>query len=129
MFKLTLIFLGSGLGGVLRYVIAGFVQNLWEPTFPIGTMVVNVSGCLAIGFLGTALGGALVREEYRVAVLVGLLGGYTTFSAFGRETLALLQDGEWLLAGSNIVLSNLLGLAGVWAGWALAGRVYGWHGT
>ena len=125
MFKLTLIFLGSGLGGVLRYLIAGVVQNLFAPTFPIGTLVVNVTGCLAIGFLATALGGALMREEYRVAILVGILGGYTTFSTFGRETMTLLQDGEWLLASLNVMLSNVLGLVGVWAGWALSIRMYG----
>jgi len=125
VFKLTLIFLGSGLGGVLRYLIAGVVQNLFAPTFPIGTLVVNVTGCLAIGFLATALGGALMREEYRVAILVGILGGYTTFSTFGRETMTLLQDGEWLLASLNVMLSNVLGLVGVWAGWALSIRMYG----
>lgn len=123
--KLTLIFVGSGVGGILRYAVAGFVQNLWRPTFPLGTLIVNLSGCLAIGFLATALSGSLVREEYRIAILIGVLGGYTTFSTFGRETLSLLQDGQWLAAVVNILLSNLLGLIGVWAGWALAVRIYG----
>lgn len=122
---MSLIFLGSGLGGVLRYLVAGTVHGFWATTFPLGTLIVNITGCLAIGFLAVALGGTLVREEYRAAILIGLLGGYTTFSTFGRETLALLQDGQWPAALLNIALSNLLGLVGVWAGWSIAIRMYG----
>jgi CrcB protein len=101
------------------------VHGVRETTFPIGTLIVNVSGCLAIGFLAVALGGTLVREEYRAAILIGVLGGYTTYSTFGRETFALLQDGQWLAALLNIALSNVLALVGVWAGWAIAVRIYG----
>ena len=125
-FQLFLIFTGSGLGGLMRYGLSGVVQNLWGPTFPVGTLVVNVSGCLGVGFLAALMTGPLVvREEYRIAMLIGVLGGYTTFSTFGRETLSLMSDGEWLLAGLNVLLSNALGLLAVWAGAALSARLYG----
>lgn len=126
MTKLVLIFIGAGVGGVMRYAIGGWVQGASGPTFPLGTLVVNVSGCLAVGFLaGAFTGPVLIREEYRIALLVGLLGGFTTFSTFGKETMALAGDREWALAGLNVVLSVVLGLAGVWAGTRLAEWIYG----
>ena len=126
LYKAILVFLGSGVGGLLRYVLSGLIQSWWGPTFPIGTLIVNVSGCLAIGFLAAMMTGpVIVREEYRIAILIGLLGGYTTFSSFGRETMALVNDREWLYAALNVVLSNLLGLVAVWAGAAISARIYG----
>lgn len=126
MTKLVLIFLGAGLGGVLRYAIGGWVQAFTGASFPSGTLLVNVLGCLAVGFLGAAFAGpVLIREEYRIAILVGLLGGFTTFSTFGRETFSLAADREMLLAGLNLLLSNGLGLAAVWLGTRLAERMYG----
>ncbi|MCL4221759.1 MAG: fluoride efflux transporter CrcB [Phycisphaerales bacterium] len=126
MLKLALIFVGSGTGGLLRYGLAGWVQHAWGATFPLGTLVVNVVGCLFVGFLGAALAGPiLVREEYRVALLIGLLGGFTTFSTFGKETFALAGDREWMLASTNIVLSVGLGLLGVWLGTRLAESIFG----
>lgn len=127
--KLPLIFLGAGCGGLLRYWVAGFVQMRWGPGLPVGTLVVNVSGCLAIGFLATLFSGPLlVREEYRIGLLIGLLGGYTTFSTFGRETFALLVDGQWFLALSNVLLCNILGLTAVWGGSRIATLLYGGDG-
>ncbi len=126
MLKFLLIFAASGLGGVLRYWLGGIVQDWWGPTFPLGTMVINITGCLGIGFFATAFTGTLaVREEYQIAVLVGIFGGYTTFSSFGRETLALLHDGQFARAGAYILLTNAIGLLSVWLGSALAGRLYG----
>ncbi|MCS7033602.1 MAG: fluoride efflux transporter CrcB [Phycisphaerae bacterium] len=123
---MLLIFFGAGVGGLLRYWIGGAVQHAWAGGFPIGTLVVNVSGCLVMGFLASAFTGPwLVREELRIGLLIGVLGGYTTFSTFGRETLALLQDRQWLSAGMNIAISNLLGLAAVWAGWVAASKLLG----
>ncbi len=121
MTKFLLIFIGSGAGGVLRYALAGWTQRLANGSFPIGTLIVNITGCLLIGFLSAAFSGRLlVREEYRVAVLIGLLGGYTTFSTFGLETFALLNDGQWWRATANVTASVILGLAGVWSGYRLA---------
>lgn len=121
MFKITLIFVGSGLGGVARYTLAGFVQRLGNGRFPIGTLAVNVLGCLLIGFLTSAfLGRILIREEYRIALTVGILGGFTTFSTFGMETFALLNDGQFTRAAANIVLSVGAGLGAVWFGYRTA---------
>lgn len=121
MLKLVLIFLGSGFGGVLRYALSGWVQRLGDGTFPAGTLVVNVAGCLLIGFVSAACAGRiLVREEYRIAMIVGILGGFTTFSAFGIETFAFLNDGQFLRAAANVGLSVVFGLAAVWAGYRLA---------
>lgn len=126
IFKPVLVFLGSGAGGLLRYWLGGIVQNWWGPQFPLGTFVVNVSGCLAMGFLATAwTGPILIREEYRTAVLIGVLGGYTTFSSFSREALALARDGEWWRAGWYVGGSVILSLLAVWLGAALATKLYG----
>jgi CrcB protein len=121
MQKFILIFLGSGLGGVLRYTLSGWAQKVGNGTFPLGTLAVNITGCLLIGFLSAAFSGRiLIREEYRIALLVGVLGGYTTFSAFGLETFALLNDGQHLRALTNIALSVILALVAVWAGYRIA---------
>ena len=125
-YKAFLVFLGSGVGGLTRYLLGGWIQRWWGPTFPIDTLIINVSGCLAMGFLAAMMTGpVLVREEYRIAILVGILGGYTTFSTFGRETIALINDREWFCAALNVVLGNLLGLIAVWAGAAISAKLYG----
>ena len=84
-------------------------------------MAVNLLGCVLIGFLSVAFSGRiLIREEYRLAVIVGFIGGFTTFSAFGIETFAFLNDGQYFRAAANVVLSLVLGLTGVWAGYCIA---------
>ncbi len=125
LLKPVLIFLGAGAGGLLRHWVGGLVQGLAGPSFPLGTLIVNVTGCFAAGFIASVLAGPAVREDLRAAVLIGVLGGYTTFSAFGRETIALASEGRWVAAGLNVLLSNALGLAGVWAGAAAAGKSAG----
>jgi fluoride exporter len=118
----ALIFLGAGLGGVMRFWIGGLVQQSSGPAFPIGTLVVNITGCFAAGFLLMALPGPmLLREEVRALLFVGFLGGYTTFSSFGRESLALAADGHWWRLGAYVMLTNILALGAVWVG-AAAGR-------
>jgi CrcB protein len=125
-YKPALIFIGGGSGVLLRYWLGGIIQNWWGVTFPLGTLLVNVSGCLAMGFLATLwMGPVLIRDEYRSAVLIGVLGGYTTFSSFGRETIALVHDGEWWRAGCYILASVALSLLAVWVGGAVATRLYG----
>ena len=126
MFKIATIAIGGAAGSVLRYWLGGVVQRMTGGPFPSGTLIVNLSGCLLIGFLGMILTGpVLVREEYRVGILIGILGGYTTFSSFGRETFLLLADGQFGLAVTNVVLSNVLGLAGVWLGHRAGQRLFG----
>lgn len=126
MVKLLFIAGGSACGGVLRYLLQGWGQRLVEGDFPLGTLLGNVLGCLLIGFLNAAFTGPLlIREEYRIALTVGLLGGFTTFSAFGWETFALANDGQGLRALFNLLLSVTLGLAAVWAGYRLAEKWLG----
>jgi len=120
--QLLLVFLGSGLGGVLRYLFGGWVQRFGkEAHFPIGTLAVNLIGCLLAGLLAGAFAHRWpMREEYRVAVVIGLLGGFTTFSSFGLETYALITTGQPGRAALNIALSAGLGLAAIWLGYRLA---------
>ena len=126
MMKWVLIAAGGAFGSVLRYAIQGWVQRLTSGSFPVGTLAVNVSGCMLIGFIAAALTGPiLVREEYRIGLTVGILGGFTTFSAFGLETFNLANDGQLRLALANVVLSCGLGFLSVWGGYRLAERWFG----
>lgn len=126
MLKIMLVAAGGGCGAVARYILAGWVQERVTLLFPVGTLVVNLVGCLAIGIIMPALVGPfLVREEYRLLLVVGILGGFTTFSAFGWETFSLLNNGQVLYALGNVVLSNLFGLLAVWIGFRLSQTWYG----
>jgi CrcB protein len=121
-----LIFVGGGCGSLLRYSIAGWVQRWTAGSFPAGTLTVNLVGCLAIGFLASLFTGpVLIREEYRLAMLVGVLGGFTTFSSFSWETVSLANDGQWWFAAANILLSNACGLFAAWLGARAALAMYG----
>jgi len=120
--KLALIFGGGGLGALARYGVHTTVGRIAPSSFPVGTLLVNVVGCFAIGYLATVFTGSFpLREEYRFAVLVGLLGGFTTFSTFGLETVSLLESGAWAQATANVVLSSGLAILAVWVGHRLAG--------
>ncbi len=115
--------LGGALGSVARYWCSGVVARAMGETFPWGTLIVNVSGSLVIGFIATVSGPDgrfLIPPEARQFMMVGILGGYTTFSSFSLQTLSLARDGEWLLAGANIVGSVVLCLIAVWVGHMLA---------
>ncbi|MFQ5430171.1 MAG: fluoride efflux transporter CrcB [Phycisphaerae bacterium] len=121
MTKLLLITAAGGLGSLLRYLIAGWGQRLAGPAFPLGTLIVNALGCLLIGLFAAALSGRiLIREEHRIALTVGLLGGFTTFSSFSLETLGLVNDGQVFRAVLNVVLNVGLGLTAVWLGYRSA---------
>ena len=116
--KLLLIAGGGAVGAVSRCYLAGWTQTLAGGTFPLGTLAVNVLGCLLIGILGAFFGGPhLVRQEHRLLLMIGLLGGFTTFSTFGLETVALINEGQSARAGLNVLLSNGLGLPAVWIGY------------
>lgn len=124
--RYVLIMAGGALGSVCRYALQGWAQSATRGSFPVGTLVVNVIGCFVIGALNMLFTGPLpIRAEYRVGVLVGLLGGFTTFSAFGWETFALLNEGQRLDAFLNVLLSVTLGMGAVWLGYRLAERIYG----
>src|SRR5262249_42879625 len=113
-------------GSVLRYWISGVAQAAVPSTsFPIGTLVVNVAGCLAIGVLSElAEARGFLTPDERALVIVGVLGGFTTFSAFANETFNAARDGAVVLAAANIVVSVVLGLASVWAGRSIAHAVW-----
>ena len=118
--------IGSALGGVSRFWLSGVIARAFGETFPWGTLLVNVSGSLLIGVIAalTAPDGRLfIGSTTRLALMAGFCGGYTTFSSFSLQTLALMQDGEWGLAGANIALSVVACLIAVWAGYALATSV------
>jgi CrcB protein len=134
MLKLILIAVGGAIGSLLRYYFQRWVQSstgdwterLAGASFPVGTLAVNTTACLAIGLLaGFFAGPQLVREEYRIGLTVGILGGYSTFSTFGLESFNLANDGEFGLALANMLVSCGAGFAAVWVGYRLAERWFG----
>jgi CrcB protein len=113
------IMIGSALGGAARYWLSGVIADRIGETFPWDTIIVNVSGSLVIGFFATLTGPdgrLLVGTEARQFVMIGLCGGYTTFSSFSLQTLNLVRDGEIGAAGANIGLSVVLCILAVWLG-------------
>jgi len=116
--------LGSGLGGVARLLLGGWIQNRFGPSFPIGTLVINVTGSLLLGFLlSYALETPAIGSDARALLTTGLCGGYTTFSTFGYETVRLLEDGEYRRAAIYTALSVGLVLIAVASGMVLAREV------
>jgi fluoride exporter len=110
---LLLIVLGA-LGTLARYFLQGWVQEHSGFTFPTGTLVVNLSGCFVIGFFGqSALKHLWISAEWRVALMIGFLGAFTTFSTFGWETVHMLEDGEWMRAMLYVGMSVFGGVVGV----------------
>ena len=112
---------GGFVGSVRRYWLAGYAHS-WFDTLPAGTLLVNVVGCLAIGaFLSAAECGGWFRPETRLLVTTGVLGGFTTFSAFGYETFALVNERQYWAAMGNISANCVLGFVAVAMGW-MAGK-------
>jgi fluoride exporter len=123
---------GGAVGSVARYWFSGVVARQFGETFPWGTLLVNVSGSFAIGFLATLAapdGRWLAPAGTRQFVMIGVLGGYTTFSSFSLQTLALIENREWLNAGGNVAGSVVLCLVAVWLGHLLAASVNSMRGT
>lgn len=121
MNKVLLIAIGGGIGAVARYGTATLLARWMERSLlPYGTLACNLIGCFLIGLLqGLFELRWDVRPEYRMMMLVGFLGGYTTFSSYGWESGALFRDGQYLAAGANILANNLFGIALVFAGYAI----------
>jgi fluoride exporter len=108
---------GGAIGALLRFWAANGVYQLLGRAFPYGTLVVNVSGCLLMGFLFVLLNERVAAPpELRAALLIGLLGAYTTFSSFSIETYHLIEQAAYLKAGANVLLSMLLCLLATWLG-------------
>ncbi len=121
MLRVLLIGAAGLLGTLCRYWLSGVVARRYGETFPAGTLAVNVLGCLAVGFLFYMFQERyVVGQTARAVVLIGFLGGFTTFSSYGLQTFTLLQDGEFAYAALNVAASNLLGVLSVWGGYALA---------
>jgi CrcB protein len=118
--------LGSALGGVARYGASLLALRLWGPEFPWGTILINIAGSFLIAFFGTltAISGPYpASAALRIFVMVGICGGFTTFSSFSLQTLELARDEQWLAAMANIALSVVLCLFAVTAGHVLAERI------
>ena len=126
MDKILLVGLGGALGSVLRYLVSGFVQNASNSiSFPFGTLAVNVIGCFVIGVLSyLADVRGVLTPEMRALLVVGVLGGFTTFSSFGNETMALVRDGEMGYAFANVAASLIFGFGAVYLGRTLSSLVW-----
>jgi CrcB protein len=108
---------GSAVGGVARFAVAAVVQQRVGPNFPVGTLLVNVTGSFLLGLLlRYALGTDAISPEVRALLTTGFCGGYTTFSTFSADTILLLEDGQSMRAGVYVLLSIVLSLAGTWLG-------------
>ena len=120
---LNILFVGVGgfFGSIGRYLLSGAVYQLFPNLqFPIGTTVVNVSGCFLIGFISALVEVRnLLNPELRVFLLIGVLGGFTTFSTFGYETIALLRDGAFFAGLANVLIQVVVGVSAVWLGYTV----------
>jgi CrcB protein len=114
--------IGGALGSVARFGLNGLISARFGETFPWGTLVINVTGSFLIGVFAAYSdpdGRVLISPGIRQFLMIGICGGYTTFSSFSLQTLRLAQDREWLYAGGNILLSVVLCLIAVWLGYVL----------
>jgi CrcB protein len=119
--RLLLVGAGGFLGSVLRYLLGSWVQTVFGGRFPLGTLAVNVLGCFVIGLLmGMAESRSVLSPEWRLFAVVGLLGGFTTFSAFSYDTVELWRGVTSLAAVLNVTASVGLGLTATWLGLTLA---------
>ena len=126
MIKVLLVGCGGFLGSIARYGLGGLVQDRAGATFPFGTLAVNVVGCFIIGAVSElAEARGFLSPEGRAFLVIGVLGGFTTFSAFGNETLNLLRERDVALAGVNVLANVVLALAAVWLGRATTNLVGG----
>ena len=115
------IILGAVLGASARYFVSGYIAKSVASSFPYGTLLINISGSLVLGFfLVLTTERVLVDARWRLLIAVGFCGSYTTFSSYAFETFALFEQGQWLLVAWNVVASNLFCLTSVMAGAALA---------
>jgi len=122
--RIFLIALMGAAGTLARYWLQGIIQYRSGSNFPFGTLVVNLSGCLLLGFLAQlTFNRMIISPEWRIAMTIGFFGGYTTFSTFGWETAKMLQDGEWLHATVYVAASMVAGLLLTLAGIHAANRI------
>ncbi|TFH00522.1 MAG: fluoride efflux transporter CrcB [Calditrichales bacterium] len=122
MIKLLLVGSGGFLGSISRYLVSGVLYRMLEkPVFPYGTLAVNIIGCLLIGLLGgLSEQRQILSAEVRLLLMVGFLGGFTTFSTFGYELFIFARDGQILNALMNMALHVILGFVAVWLGFVIS---------
>ncbi len=121
MMNYIIVFAGGGIGSVARFAIATWIGQRWGRSFPMGTFVVNVTGSFLIGLLMTLMAERFLENpQWRLLLVVGGLGGYTTFSTFEYETGKLVADGELIFAALNIVLSVVAGFVALKLGEMIA---------
>jgi CrcB protein len=121
MAQLLIVGTGGFCGAVARYWLTGVAHRYLQGAFPYGTLVVNLLGCLAIGcVMGLVEFRQVFPPNVRVFLVPGILGGFTTFSAFGYETFSLLRDNEYLLAAANVAGNVVVGIVAVLVGWFAA---------
>lgn len=117
---------GGALGSALRYALSMNIDSVAKHVFPWGTLTVNIIGCFVIGLFTTLTGpdsNFVVSPTTRLFVVIGILGGFTTFSSFSMQTINLLRDKEWMWAGGNVALSLVLCLFGTACGVFLANAI------
>lgn len=115
---------GSALGGMSRYALSIWMQRVGGASFPLGTLLINITGSFLLGFLLRAASPTTgVSLELRLALTTGFCGGYTTFSTFSYETITLLESGEWRRAAAYVALSVLLSLLAAFAGVLVARQI------
>lgn len=119
--EILAVFIGGGIGSILRYLLSRLISENFISDFPFGTLAVNLAGTLLIGLLYGLSEKALVAPALRLFVFTGILGGFTTFSTFGLETFNLARGGNTGMAVLNLAVSNIAGIILVLAGYALAG--------
>jgi CrcB protein len=128
MAHIFMLALGGAMGTVARYLANGWISSRTDlgAVFPVGTMMVNVTGSFVIGLVAAvgdpALGRSWLKPEWRDFLMIGVCGGYTTFSSFSMQTLELARDGQWLWVGINVATTNVLCLVAVYLGW-VCGRL------
>lgn len=121
MVNVLIIGIGGFLGAIVRYGVALWIGQRWGRNFPLGTFVINITGSFLIGLLMSLFTERfMVNPQWRLLLVVGFLGAYTTFSTFEYETGALLKDGEWLYASLNVILSVVVGFIALKLGEVIA---------
>jgi fluoride exporter len=125
MSRYVMIAIGGAIGAIARYQVAAVVQARVPVGFPYGTFVVNVSGCLIMGFATAVLTERLVvHPNWRFLIPIGFVGAYTTFSTFELETFRAASEGAWAIAGANVIASCVVGYVALWAGFMLARAIF-----
>jgi CrcB protein len=117
----TLLIIGTGgfIGSIFRYLVSKSVQEKFTTAFPFGTLSVNILGCFLIGVVLSWSERGGLNADWRMFLATGICGGFTTFSAFSNETLALMRDGQWIYAGVYVASSIITGLAATFTGYSL----------